>query len=202
MKKILSLIIILTMCFTITAPVMAANDNNIVARSVYTIDEEIRKADIQHQIDNYVATLIALDSEKKDQYNWIYTTEYGSIKYVTRGGYPGGQPTAGVKFGQPGGSFSWTPEGGHTVDATVSFSAPFKAVTVSVDFGLAKQGGGLEYTQWVDNYTDHVKLYVDKTMEVQPFVVYRTDSYTGKKEVYTSSAVSTMYQFELSARVV
>ncbi|MBE6034989.1 MAG: hypothetical protein E7222_09875 [Clostridiales bacterium] len=190
--------------FMLSVPVFAAeaDDNSTIESSTYIIDDAVRNADIQRQVDEQLATLIAADSKLRGEYDWVYSNKFAKPKYVTKGGYPSGQLPGGVKFSKPGGAFSWSPEGGPVVSASVGFSAPYKAVTLGVNLGVSKANESLKYVQHVSNYTDHVKLYVNKTMEVKPYITYRTDRRTGKTEEYYHGSVNTMYSFELKVKKV
>lgn len=198
MKKFLSVIFVLAMSFSLCAPVFAVEGEH----NVTYIDEETRRADIERQAKEYIAFLEAHDRQARGEYDYTYTSEYGERDTATRSEYPS-QPSGGMKFDKPGGYISWNPEGGPTVSASVSFSPPFlKKYGISLCFGYALKGSGVGYGQAVDNYTDHVKLYVTRTDEVVPVAVYRTHRYTGVTELYSTSYMQTLYSFEFRVDIV
>lgn len=203
MRKIISLILVTIVTLMIPFHTLANDNPNVIVSSSTTyVPEKVMETDMQDQINKRLESLIKSSSLTRDQYDWTYTTEYGSPKYVTKSGYAGGQNAGGVKFDYPGGAFSWTPSGGPTLSASVSFPVPYTSCSVNVDLELAKANDSLEYIQAVNNYTDYVKLYVYKTMKVTPYVIYRTNIHTGVKEAYTTGSTSTMYSHKFEVRKV
>lgn len=202
MKKIVSLFLVFSMCISTSLPVNAAKknenptDDNIISKQIYIIDEATLNEEQQRAEEEILASLRENEPKTRGQYDYDYKVEWGSSKNVTKGGYPGGQPSGGVKFSKPGGAFSWNPSGGPSVSASVSFSAPYKGGSISIDLGIAQAGSGLQYVQNVSNYTNYVKLYVNKTMQVKPYVTYRIHKTTGKKEVWTTGYNELMASFE------
>ena len=202
MKKIMSLILSFSLLFLSYSPVNAAtndeipNEDKLISKQTYYVDEATLLAEQKEAEERILASLRENELQTRSDYDYIWTVEWGTPKKVTKGGYPGGQPSGGVKFSKPGGAFSWDPTGGPTSSANVSFTAPFQGGSITIDFGIAKAGEGLQYVQSVSNYTDYVKLYVNKTMEVKPYVTYRTHRVTGKKEVWTTGMNQSMYSFE------
>lgn len=131
--------------------------------------------------------------------DYTYDTEYVDTKYVTKGGFAGGQPKSGVRF-RDGGSFFWMETGGPTLSASVSFSHPFKYVSISVDLGLSSKSQVTGYSADVPNKTDYFKLWVDKTMEVRQANIYRTNIKTGKTSLYMTMYPTTFDSFDLYAK--
>lgn len=198
-KKALSFLLAAISAFSLVLPAFATTDTT--EATVYIVDEKIRNADIQRQFDEYITELSRETSTLRSDYEYDYTTERFSSKFETRGGYTGNQPAGGVKFDEPGGDIFWVPEGGPVLDMSVSLSAPFESVTVSVDLGL-RSIGATGYSQKVIDCSHRVKLWVNKTIEVQPVVTYRTNRNTGVKEVYKKTILSTDYSYELEVRIV
>lgn len=202
-KRLISIILVFALLSGLSINVSANDNSDVIAISpvTYTSEESMQK-DMQNQVDKHLNALIEADSKTRDQYDWTYSTEYGSPKYVTKSGYAGGQNPGGVKFDYPGGAFSWTPSGGPTISASVSFSIPFKSCTINVDLGVAEANNSLEYIQAVNNYTDFVKLYIYKTMKVTPYVIYRTNIHTGVTEIYSNGHTSVMHNYQFEVRKV
>lgn len=205
MKKILSFALAVAMFFTIAGPASASGfEEDCVSSTKYYVDEETRRADIQRQLEDYMSELLDSSAQTMNGYDYQYISEYGLSQFVTAEGYPGGQPTKGVKFSPPGGGFTWNPDGGPTQSFSLTFAYPFNVIPVTVSIGVATAGqsGGVGYYQVVDNYTDYVKLYVEKTMEIVPVIVYKENIYTGERTVYMKNYLSTMYSYEMEYRVV
>ncbi len=212
-KNVISIVLALSMCLGITGPTSAAYiTSEHDSSATYYVDEETRKQDIQRQIDEVLDELnkqeIALygrDPDAFDYYTEIVTVE---TKKVSKGGFAGNQNPGGVCFGSEGGAFFWsaTPAGA-TGSASVSFSVPFKIVTVSFDFGGTVSSGSsnIGYIANVgkEYQNDYVKLYITQTKEVQQVNYYKTNKKTGERVALLVTAYpSTLFSEKYDIKVV
>ena len=99
-----------------------------------------------------------------------YRTRVLSTKIVNVTGYPGNQPSGGIKFSSPqGGSFNYTPDGGPSKSVSVNFGSPYG--TTSVSFTLGKRTDEVtSYSLSVPGYI-YCKLWVEKKYECKKYVV-------------------------------
>ena len=187
------------------APILSQDlDKEILSSKTYYVDKDVREADIQRQLAEYMTELLASTPQPTSDYEYSYSVEYGEPQLISKGGYPGNQPSHGTKFAAPGGAFTWQPDGGPSYSLSVSFPPPFNFLTkASISLGIATTGASnVGIVQTVENYTDYVKLYVIKTQEITPFIVYRTNLYTGEKSEYSKNHLSSMYSYEFDVVVV
>lgn len=198
MKKFLSVIFVLAMSFSLCVPAFAVeNESNVIY-----IDEETKRADIDRQAKEFLALLATHDRQARGEYDYTYTSEYGDGRSDTKSGYPS-QPAGGVKFAEPGGFISWQPEGGPSVSASVNFSPPFEALhNFSISLGYASAGSGTGYGQFVDNYTNYVRLFVYRSDMVVPVAIYRTHRYTGVRELYMTQYLQTLDSYSFRVDIV
>lgn len=85
-----------------------------------------------------------------------------------------------------GGGFYYSDSGGPTVNASASITIPTTLKNVSISFGinLGQRSESSGFFVSVPNKTDYFKLYIEKELEIRPYVVYRKRSGTeGKWEV-------------------
>lgn len=203
MKKRTFLLLLMIVCLCISDTSFASNANDeLKSNTVYITKDkssDLKKNELIAQIINNAKEN---DKKARGEYDWTYRCEYGSTKYVTASGFPGGQPTRGVKFSAPGGAFYWKKSGGPEINLSVSFTFPFKTVEFSAELGncVSSTDGEIAYIQQVDNYTDFVKLQVIITYEVEPYVIIRTNRHTGAEEVYYNGSYITEYSYEFLVR--
>lgn len=199
-KRFSALVLTLAVAFSsISFSSYAAQAEKPIVSKV--ISQEERDADIQRQVDAKIASLQGQYQLALSDRDYTYDTEYVQTKYVTKGGYAGGQPKNGTRF-PTGGGFSWSDEGGPAISASVSFSKPFKYVDITIELGVASVKDVIGYSVDAPNKTNYFKLYVSKTMEVRQANIYRTNIKTGKTTLYMTMYPSTLDSYDLSAKKV
>lgn len=130
-----------------------------------------------------------------------YKSEQLPYKYKKVQGYAGGQLSGGYRF-QTGGGFYYSESGGPDISGSVSLSLPAPFNFVSFSTNLGKKGSSGRFVT-VPNTRDYFKLYVEKTVEVRPFVVYKKRSGTeGTWQIDHVGAVPMPYSINAYAKKV
>lgn len=201
MRRFSALVLTLAVAFSsISFSSYAAQTEKPLVNKVVTSQEE-RDADIQRQVDAKIASLQGQYQLASGDRDYTYDTKYVQTKYVTKGGYAGGQPKGGTRF-PSGGGFYWLNEGGPSIGASVSFSKPYKLININIELGVVSSSGRTGCFATADNKTDYFKLYVSKKMEVRQAEIYRTNIKTGKTTLYMTMYPSTEYSNEYWAKKV
>lgn len=193
MKKSISLILSLVLCLSLCVPAFAADDHVISGNSTLISG----KANLVYE---YSKTQDDIDKELDEQLNGSLAlipqdfgetkTEYGDTQTRIAQGYAGNQVSGGYRF-PTGGGFYFSDEDGPEVTVTFSLAEPWGIVSMGVTLGQ-KANSGLIVT--VPNTTDYFKLYVSKTVEIHPYIVYYRDAeglpwqvvYVGESSVVTN----------------
>jgi len=119
-------------------------------------------------------------------------------------GYPGDQPRDGVRF-STGGSFFYTKNGGPMCSLDVALGNPIGSVGISVSLGRRSKYQ-TDYSCNVSDTKHNYKLYVRKTYEFKPYVIYHKDynERLGKNEwkVQTKGYSKVCTQIKLTPRRV
>lgn len=205
MKKRKFLVFLLVACLCLGNTVLAAPaEDSVISESVYVVDESLNVLEKNEILEEIIATAKENDAKMRGEYDWVYSYEYGASRYKSIQGYAGNQPSAGVRFASPGGAFYWKPEGGPQVSVNVSFSLPFKSVSFAGELGVSASSNDedVAYIQFVDDCVNNVKLYVIRTYEIEPYIVTRTNRYTGVEEVYLTSAFISTYSYAFQVKKV
>lgn len=183
MKRIFNIFLVVVMictCMAETAFATEADDLNPIV--VCTTTAEERDRIFEAEMEKIMAELNEDNGARGPKYH--YGSENLPYQYTTVGGYAGNQIDRGYRF-PTGGGFYYSNSGGPTVNGSVSITIPTTLKNVSVSFGISlgkSANSGLFVT--VPNKTDFFKLYVEKEVEIRPYVVYRKRSGTeGKWEV-------------------
>ena len=127
-----------------------------------------------------------------------YKTTYGASKYTTVKGYAGNQPRGGNKFGT-GGAFYHSDSGGPSVSASVSFGSPYGSLGISIPIGNNAKTG---YIVNVPDNKYYYKLYIEKKVEVKPYITYRRVKGTSRWNVYVKGTVPVVYRVNRYAKRV
>lgn len=122
-----------------------------------------------------------------------YKTEYLPDERIVLEGYAGNNKPEGDRFAT-GGGFYFSDSGGPTASGGVSITLPgqLKWISVSVSLGKSSSSGKFVTVPRTDAY---YKLYVEKTVEVHPYVTYRRPSgaaHADEWTVYTIGATRTV----------
>lgn len=195
MKKVVSLILLLVVCFSTGITAFAAENQTSETIVVYEktqaeIDEEVDRQ-IQEQLERLQAGQI---TPRNSHGGSQWKTESGPKKTVTVSGFAGDQLSGGYRF-PTGGGFYHSNSGGPSVGASVSFPTPYLSVGISVSMGN-KSGSGT----WVSapDRTSYWKLYVAKDVEVQPYIVYKKQN--GAWRVWYRGTTQVIKRFSVSVR--
>ena len=127
-----------------------------------------------------------------------YKIEYGTPKTSIAGGYAGNQVPGGYQF-PSGGGFYYSESGGPTVSLSFSFSSPYGSMSFGIPLGNKSTVG-----TWVaaPSTSGYYKLWVDKTIEVKPYVQYRKKKGTSTWEVWTRGGTPVTKKISLYAKRV
>lgn len=191
----LALAMSLTLCTTAFAMSGNANTDECVS---YDSDGVIIDDGIIYQVVT-ISTEEAAEVNRVDdgvilygpQYH--YKTEYLPDERIVLEGYAGNNKPEGDRFAT-GGGFYFSDSGGPTASGGVSITLPgqLKWISVSVSLGKSSSSGKFVTVPRTDAY---YKLYVEKTVEVHPYVTYRRPSgaaHADEWTVYTIGATRTV----------
>lgn len=201
-SKLCKTIIATSLFLCMVLPVAATDNTNANADKdmsvVITTTKEERDKQFKEIMEKIIASYDTQENARGSKYK--YKTEYLSYMYETVGGYAGNQVSGGYKF-STGGGFYFSDSGGPDVTGSINLSlpAPFNSVSFSINLGK-KASSGMFVT--VPDTTNHYKLWVNKTMELRPYVTYRARVGTEDWEIWTSSAVPIVYSVNPYARKV
>lgn len=165
MKKLLSIILSLTMVFASTT-IAAAKENRDTKESKEVIIS-IPREEIQNQekeaIDSYLNGLIV---PMTNDYEYKAVLVGTQTNRKVRIGYAANQPVNGTSFASPGG-FYWT-DGGNEVSVSVSFA--YEMLSVSVSPGQTGASG-----TWISSPYVNIpcKLLIYKDIQVSKYQLYR-----------------------------
>lgn len=130
-----------------------------------------------------------------------YKSETLQYQYKTAEGFAGNQIRDGYRFPTRGG-FYYSEDRGPEVTLSISLEIP-KLTRVSVAVGLGNKTDTLGQFVNVPNKTDYFKLYVEKEVEIRPYVVYRKPSGMGGEwEVDHTGAVGVVVSVSAYAKRV
>lgn len=108
--------------------------------------------------------------------------EYGNSVRKTFSGFAGNQPAEGNRF-QTGGGFYFSDNGGPSSTISISFPSPFNLLSVSVNLGNSSSSGKFVL---VPDTIHYFKLFVEKTYDCKPYIVWSVDS-NGNKSRYATN---------------
>lgn len=148
----------------------------------------------------------ALTLYSQDQVSLFHSTKGRKIHRVqsgksvrrTIGGLAGNQPPGGNRFGS-GGGFYHADKGGPVLPVSISFPQPYNFLSVTVSLGVSSTSGKFVTVPDTVNY---YKLYVEKTYDFRPYVVWEIDVATGKKTKYASGITKILYNINQYAKKV
>ncbi len=165
MKKLLSIILSLTMIFASTT-MAAAQENRDTKESkelIISIPREEPAKLEKEAIDSY---LNRLNMPATNDYEYKAVLVGTQTNKKVRIGYAGNQPVNGTSFASPGG-FYWT-DGGYDVSVSVSFA--YELFSVSVSAGKTGASG-----TWISSPYINIpcKLLIYKDIEVSKYQLYR-----------------------------
>ncbi len=172
---------IATLCATGFCTVYAEDESTVIEQKLY------------EDLDVY-----SVDKLRGPQYH--YKAEYLPYTYKKVGGFAGNQVEGGYRF-QTGGGFYFSDAGGPTASVQVSLSlpAPFNIVTVSASLGNNASSGQFVTVPDTQHY---YKLYVEKTLEIHPFKVYRARAGSNNWEYDHSGYTTSVYSVNAYAKMV
>lgn len=183
-KKMICLILSLSMCITLCVPVFAsdkseARSNSSISHTTNIINVsdmsvEQRKNAFQTHIDEVTTEVLAQNGTRG---NLGYSkTEYGTVSTNTIQGYPGDQPTRGYSFGPLGGTVYFTETGGPTVTVSINANlADYLSVSIAIPLGKMTStatGYGCNIPGSSSTSPAYYKVYETKTVTISPYVVY------------------------------
>lgn len=185
-KKYLVIFLALLLCLSFSAVAMADEAKSVVSSS--TIKDTHLFSD-KLTID---PPEVEINGPK-----YHYRSEYLEHEIVTVSGFAGNQLSGGYQF-PTGGGFWYSDSGGPSVTGSISLSlpAPFDMLSFSVNLGKSATSGLFVNAP---NTTDYFKLYVVKTVEVSPYVVYRAPSGTEDWEIDHIGSTRTVLSSSASA---
>lgn len=179
-KRIFSILMILVMMLYLSATTFAWPN---ISSPNETNDGRLHEADLELP-------------EKGPQYQ--YKTEYLPDQIGTVGAYASGQPSGGVYLTSPSDGMSYTLSGGVSATCTVSVSlpSPYNYVSFSVNIG-AYTGGSVtgNIITLGSRPAGYYKLYIEKTYNVSPYVIYRRPSGSAHADDWEIYQVSATYEF-------
>ena len=193
---LLSVVISLT-CVTETVLAAETEPNNSMVRYTTTIEERDRI--FEAEMDQIMTNIKNAERTRGPQYQ--YKTEYLPYQEKTVGGYAGNQLAGGYRF-STGGGFYFSEEGGPEISASVSVAlpAPYNFISFSVNLGNKASSGIIVD---VPNTTDYFKLYVEKDLELRPYVVYKKPvGQDGEWEIERSGVVPVVIRMNPYAKKV
>lgn len=166
---------------------------------LYCTTGEERDRIFEAEMEKVMAELNQQSIAKGPQYH--YKSENLEYQYKTAGGFAGNQVRDGYRF-PTGGGFFYSEDGGPQITLNINFEIPrLPETSVSVGLGMKKDTLGQFVS--VPNTTDYFKLYVEKEVEIRPYVVYRKRSgMDGEWEVDHTGAVPIVVSVALSAEKV
>lgn len=193
MKKILSFSLLFLMIFVFFPNIAFASEEPCAESENYVYTQiktqtEVDK-ELKEKIDNEVNKLknqASLQTSAQSIGQW--KTEYGPKQTKIAKGYAGNQNAAnGYRF-PTGGGFYYSEGGGPTVSLSYSFPKPFGNISASINLGSRVSSG---YFVNVPDTVNYYKLYVEKELEVQPYITYTRPTYSdGPWQVYYRGQVS------------
>ncbi|MCL2045111.1 MAG: hypothetical protein FWG88_01835 [Oscillospiraceae bacterium] len=184
MKKIVTLCLVITIIVGASGSITSANttipDNldtdNAIETSEYThlftttrsqneIDQDFADIKVKH-----IAELENELNGRGVEYEYYY--EYFSSVLKTLSGEAGNQLSGGYQF-PTGGGFFHTNSGGPKPTGSISVPLPFpwNFISISFSINLGVNGASGQFYNVPDN-TNYFKLWIDKTVQVQPYVVW------------------------------
>lgn len=179
-KRIFSIFMILVMALCLSTSTFAWSEiplpNEINSDTLYETNIEIPAKGPQYQ----------------------YKTEYLPDQIGTAGAYAAGQPSGGVYLTSPGDGMNYTLSGGASATCTigVSLPAPYNYVSFSVNIGSYS---GSTVTGNIitlgSRPAGYYKLYIEKSYNVSPYVVYRRPSGAAHSDEWEIYNVGATYEF-------
>lgn len=110
-----------------------------------------------------------------------HKVEHGKSVRRVFSGFAGNQPAEGNRFAT-GGGFYFSDNGGPSVTLNISFPSPFNTLSASVNLGNSSSSGKFVL---VPDTIHYFKLFVEKTYDCRPFIVWAIDS-NGNKTRYAT----------------
>ena len=178
MKRIFCIFMAIALICTCMAEMaFAAETDNPTPTVVYSTTAEERDRIFEAEMERIMSELNENNVSRGPKYH--YGSENLPYQYKTLGGYAGNQVERGYRF-PTGGGFYYSDSGGPTVNGSVSITIPTTLNNVSISFGinLGQRSESSGFFVSVPNKTDYFKLYIEKELEVRPYVVYRKRSGT------------------------
>lgn len=125
---------------------------------------------------------------------YSYKTEYLPTQKKTVSNYASNQLSGGVYLSNSGDGIYYVAEGGAsvTVGVSVALPKPYNALSFSASVGKVKDNAVSGYVKTLGKQKPgYYKLYLHKTYEVRPFVVYRKPKIgSGGWKIYSADCVA------------
>lgn len=204
MKKLISIILAVALVLAISMPAFANNymrENEVtnVEKVVIITSEQERDKQFNAAFSEIMNQIRGTAQTRDNKERFKY--EHYDYQYKMLSGYAGNQVTGGYQF-PTGGGFYFSDSGGPSVSGGVSLTLPppYSMISISVNLGNRSTSSGLYVG--VPDKTNYFKLYVEKTMEVRPYAIYKQNQNTHEYELYTVGAVSLVYKVSAYAKKV
>lgn len=200
MKKILSIVTVITLCFSLCIPAYAQSDDMIKKETViYETTPEERDAIFEKYMEEYNRNLENNNIETRGL-KYKFKTDYLPVSFHWARGFAGNQQRDGYRF-PTGGGFWYSEAGGPTVNGSVSISLPAPFDTVSFSMNLGNKSSSGLFVEVPDTKYSY-KLYIERKFEVRPYATYRARVGSEDWELYDSGAVAVSVQIASSAKRV
>lgn len=197
LNRILSMAFAIVMSLTLCIPAFATDEKENIDTDEYVpYDSDGMIID-----DGIIYQVVTISTEETAKVNRVddgvilrgpkyqYKTEYLPYERIVLGGYAGNNKPEGERFAT-GGGFYFSDNGGPTASGSISItlSDKLKWLSVSVSLGKASSSGKFVTVPRTDAY---YKLYVEKTVELHPYVTYQRPSGAAHADEWTVYAVGT-----------
>lgn len=202
MKKATSFCLSLAILLTLAAPAFAIEQDPIV-NEIDLIDiSHVAPEDRNAFVENYIHAHIvrSIQPHADDRYYYYYTEE--DRQTVDVSGYADHQYEDGIYLDGDGhDGLLWIDStNSSTVSEEVTFSVPYKIVTVTIKVGIAQgtSSGAVGIIKMATDGPGHYKIEVTREVEVRRVLIYRTDTRNGKTELWNEM----YFQEETSSPIV
>lgn len=195
-KKCIALFVALLMLLSMSSVAFAdtniPNENSTLKENNFVLENSSDlHSDLQKEVDKIIENDIKNNITPRGP-RYKYKTTYLSPVYTSVGGYAGNQLPGGYQF-STGGGFYYSPGGGPTVSGsvTVSLPAPYNVCSFSINLGTTGSFG--TFIQ-APSTTGYYKLYVEQTMKVVPYKVFRARVGTNNWQFYSGGSGASLYK--------
>lgn len=174
MKKLFALILSMLMVITCTEETAYATEEDTQEKVVlYSTTEEERDRIYEAEIEKIMSDLNKNNQARGPKYHYKSENLPSVDKIV--GGLAGNQEERGYRI-EVGGSLYYSDSGGPAITGSVALSlpSPYNRVSFSINLGVRSEGIGMAIN--VPNGKDFFKIWIDKTVEIRPYIVYRKRS--------------------------